>query len=364
SRSPAFREVIRTAAKAARSRAPILLTGETGTGKEVLARFIHQQSPRADGPFITVNCAAIPENLLESELFGYRKGAFTEAREHKEGQLAQGDGGTVFLDEIGELTPRLQVKLLRFLQDHYILPLGAVKPVLLDVRILAATNQDLEEAMQAGNFRQDLYYRLNVFNLKVPPLRERTDDIPALVTFFIQKYNKQNQTSVKGLSDSALSWLMENKWPGNIRELENIIHRAVVLAGSGHIGPKHLSSNLAESIKKIQPPIQITSQRINERNLCKALEEALASPNGPSRQSGRLAQSVPLSHIIQFFQKTGGRPFAPRAFADHISPPNWLHRRDKLSNRILRTLYRADILSHNGRRAQAARYSLKSRFLL
>ncbi|MBW1711210.1 MAG: sigma-54-dependent Fis family transcriptional regulator [Deltaproteobacteria bacterium] len=364
SRNPAYRELIRTAAKAAQSCAPILITGETGTGKEVLAKFIHKQSPRAKGPFIALNCAAIPDNLLESELFGYRKGAFTEARTNKKGQLAQGEGGTVFLDEIGEMSPRLQVKLLRFLQDHSFLPLGATKPKHLDVRILAATNQNLEEAMNMGNFRQDLYYRLNVFNLQLPPLRERTEDIPLLTNFFIRKYNQENQTTVRGLNPGVFNLLAEYEWPGNIRELENMIQRAVILAGSGNIDPEHLSSSLAESSRKNRKPVEIMSQMINEKALCEAISEAMALPKDFKGHSRRLAQSVPLSHVVLFFKDTGSHPFPPRAFADHISPPHWLHRRDKLSGQILRALHKADILGHNGRRAQAARYFLNSRFLL
>ncbi len=365
SRSPVFKEVIRIAAKAARSRAPILITGETGTGKNVLARFIHQQSPRNKGPFITINCTALPDNLLESELFGYRKGAFTEARTNKEGQLIQADGGTVFLDEIGEMSPRIQVKLLRFLQDHSILPLGAVKPIFLDVRVLAATNQNLEEAMNAGRFRQDLFYRLNVFHLKVPPLRQRTGDIPTLAAHFIEKYNQQNQTTVEGLNPSALNWLMKNEWPGNIRELENIIHRAVILAETGFIEKEHLVGfSLAESVKKVKPPVQSNKKKINEKSLLKALERALLLPQEPGRHCRRLAPSVPLAHIICFFRRTGGCPFAPRTFSDHISPPDWLHRRDKLSSRILKALYKAGILRHNNRRAQAARYFLNPDYLL
>ncbi|MBW2087176.1 MAG: sigma-54-dependent Fis family transcriptional regulator [Deltaproteobacteria bacterium] len=363
SRSPVFNELIRTAAKAARSRAPILLTGETGTGKEVLARFIHRQSPRARGPFITVNCAAIPENLLESELFGFRKGAFTEARANKQGQLTRAEGGTVFLDEIGEMSPRLQVRLLRFLQEHSVLPLGAVKPIYLDVRILAASNQDLEAAMSLGNFRQDLFYRLNVFHFLLPPLRERAEDVPGLADHFIRKYNRENQTSVSGLSPGALNLLTENKWPGNIRELENVIQRAVVLAGLGEIGLKHLSPGLAESAEKIRPPLFAAAPGVNEKALLESLSEALALPGGSRGLSRRLARSVPLDHMIRFFQNMGSHPFPPRTFADHISPPHWLHRRDKLANQILRALHKADVLGHNGRQAQSARYFLNARFL-
>lgn len=364
SRNPAFKEMMRSAAKVAQFQAPILLSGETGTGKEVLARFIHDQSPRAGGPFVVINCAAIPANLLESELFGYRKGAFTEAYADKTGQLALAEGGTVLLDEIAEIPPELQIKLLRFAQEKTLMPLGGTEPLRLDVRILAATNVDLREAMKTGRFRQDLYYRLNVFQFKLLPLKDRAEDIPALADHFTRKYSLENGTDVQDLSKPALEILLNHAWPGNIRELENVIQRAVILAGDSDILPEHLPSALKQNRRSLKALLKPGSgEKVNTARLKPALIIALNQNGEKETQSGRLGRSVPLDHLVNFFEETRGRLFPPRAFADYISPPHWLNRRDKLSNQILRVLRKAEILDHNGRKAQAARYFLRPRFL-
>ncbi|MEE9437345.1 MAG: sigma-54 dependent transcriptional regulator [Candidatus Adiutricales bacterium] len=364
SRNPAFNEMIRSAAKAARFQAPILLSGETGTGKEVLARFIHDQSPRAGGPFVVINCAAIPANLLESELFGYRKGAFTEAYADKTGQLTLAEGGTVLLDEIAEIPPELQIKFLRFAQEKTLLPLGGTEPLRLDVRILAATNLDLREAMKTGRFRQDLYYRLNVFQFKLLPLRDRAEDIPALADHFTRQYSPENETGVRAVSKPALDILLNHAWPGNIRELENVIQRAVILAGDSDILPEHLPSALKQNRQPLKALLKSESgEKVNTARLKPALIMALNPDDVQETQSGRLGRSLPLDHLVNFFEETRGRLFPPRAFADYISPPHWLNRRDKLSNQILRVLRKAEILDHNGRKAQAARYFLRPRFL-
>ncbi|MBW2624124.1 MAG: sigma 54-interacting transcriptional regulator, partial [Deltaproteobacteria bacterium] len=244
SRNPAMRTLMHTALRVAPSQAPILLCGETGTGKEILARFIHGHSLRAEHPFVVINCAAIPDNLLESELFGYRRGAFTEARRDKKGQLVLANHGTILLDEIAEMSPGVQGKLLRFVQERTILPLGATTPIHLDVRILAATNYDQEEAIVNGAFRRDLYYRLNVFQLELLPLRQRTEDISRLVSFFIERFNRENKTAVQAMADRVLETLVNHSWPGNIRELENVIHHAVILAGEGVINLNHLPPDI------------------------------------------------------------------------------------------------------------------------
>ena len=362
--NPAFKDMIRGAAKVARFQAPILLSGETGTGKEVLARFIHDQSPWAGGPFVVVNCAAIPANLLESELFGYRKGAFTEAHADKTGQLVQAEGGTVLLDEIAEIPPELQIKLLRFAQEKTLLPLGGTEPIRLDVRILAATNVDLWEAMKTGRFRQDLYYRLNVFQFELLPLRDRVEDIPALADHFTRQYSVENGTDVQTVSIPALDILLNHAWPGNIRELENVIQHAVILAGESDILPEHLPSGLKQDRRPLTAPLKPGSgEKVNITRLKPALIIALNRDGGGETRSGRLGRSVPLDHLVNFFEKTRDRLFPPRAFADYISPPHWLNRRDKLSNQILRVLRQTEILGHNGRKAQAARYFLRPRFL-
>ena len=362
SRNPSVQELVRTAIKVASSQAPIFLLGETGTGKEVLARCIHKQSLRAGNPFIVIDCAAVPENLLESELFGYRRGAFTEARRDKKGQLVLADGGTVLLDEIAEMSPSVQGKLLRFVQERTILPLGTTTPIHLDVQILAATNHNLEEAIAQGTFRRDLYYRLNVFQLELPPLRERAEDIPFLAIHFMERFNKENGTNVESIEAKTLKSLSSHSWPGNIRELENMMHRAVILAGQGLIDHSHLPSNFFDNSRPIFHKTKGGS-RVHQSALSDAVFEALRHNWTGNGYSARLGQSVPLDHLMEFFIASEGQHFTPRAFAAHISPPDSRQRRDKLSNQILKALREADILGHNSRRAQAARYYLKPRFV-
>lgn len=222
----------------------VLICGETGTGKELIARTIHSLSPRRKKPFVAVNCAALPDTLLESELFGYKAGAFTGATKNKPGRFAMANEGTLFLDEIGEISPALQVKLLRVLQDHRFEPLGATKTETADVRIIGATNKDLSEEMRKGNFREDLYYRVNVVRIELPPLRKRIEDIPILAKYFVDRFNRQQQKSVEGISSEALSILMAHHWPGNVRELENIIERAFIICGEEQIGIEHLPEDL------------------------------------------------------------------------------------------------------------------------
>lgn len=228
SRSRSMHKIFSRLQAVAGSDVGVLISGETGTGKELLARTIHAHSPRKEKPFLAVNCGAFPETLLESELFGYKKGAFTGAVRDKPGRFELAKGGTLFLDEIGEITPAMQVKLLRVLQEHTCDPLGSVKSVRTDVRIIAATNRDLEKMVREGSFRQDLFYRLNVIHLKLPPLRERREDIPFLIEQFIRRFNATLHRNISGISNSALKLLTRMDWPGNIRELENVIERSMV----------------------------------------------------------------------------------------------------------------------------------------
>lgn len=230
-----MRDVRALVEKVASSRSTVLVSGESGTGKELVARSIHYLSSRSHGPFVKVNCAALPEGLIESELFGHEKGAFTGAIRRKQGKFELASGGTLLLDEIGEMPFPVQAKLLRVLQEREINKVGGEEPVEVDVRIVATTNRDLEKEVAKGNFREDLFYRLNVFHVKLPPLKERRDDIDALVEHFIEKYNEENGFSVDGVEDGAMSSLREHDWPGNIRELENTIERAVVLTRSGKL---------------------------------------------------------------------------------------------------------------------------------
>jgi DNA-binding NtrC family response regulator len=238
--SPAFQEVVQTAKDAAESNATILLRGESGTGKEILARAIHRWSPRASRPFVVVNCVALSEELLESDLFGHEKGAFTGAHHLKRGKVELADGGTLFLDEVGDIRPPLQAKLLRLLQEQEFQRVGGVNTLRVDLRFLAATNTDLEQAMADGRFRKDLYFRLNVVSLTLPPLRERKADIPTLAQHFVEKYSRELKRPPKLISPVALDLLAGYQWPGNVREMENVIERAVVLAKVPVIEPRDL----------------------------------------------------------------------------------------------------------------------------
>jgi DNA-binding NtrC family response regulator len=238
--SPALKEVFETVLQVAPSRASVLITGESGTGKELIAAALHQHSPRAGGPFVKLHCAALTETLLESELFGHEKGSFTGAVGRREGRFAQTDGGTLFLDEIGEISPAIQVKLLRFLQEHEFERVGGNQTLKVDVRVLAATNRDLKKLVEEGKFREDLYYRLNVITLEVPPLRERVEDIPLLAVHFLRRYAEANQKDVKGFTPEALDCLLRYRWPGNVRELENAVERAVVVCRGEEITAEDL----------------------------------------------------------------------------------------------------------------------------
>jgi two-component system, response regulator FlrC len=234
-RDASMRAVIALADQVAPSDASILITGESGVGKEVIARYLHQKSRRANRPFISVNCAAIPENLLESELFGHEKGAFTGALARRIGKFEEANGGTLLLDEISEMDARLQAKLLRALQEREIDRVGGAKPVKVDIRILATSNRDLAQAVKEGTFREDLLYRLNVVNLRLPPLRERPGDVVALAEFFVKKYAAANGMPARAISAEAKRRLVQHRWPGNVRELENAMHRAVLLSVGAEI---------------------------------------------------------------------------------------------------------------------------------
>ena len=239
-RSPAVQDLIRTAKQAAASNATVLLRGESGTGKEILARAIHRWSPRREEPLVIVNCVALSEELLESELFGHEKGAFTGAHQRKRGKAELADGGTLFLDEVGDIRAPLQAKLLRLLQEHEFERVGGTRPIRVDARFIAATNANLEQAMKQGMFRQDLYYRLNVVSLCLPPLRARREDIDDLANHFVAKYCAELKRPPAAISPAAMTLLRGYDWPGNIRELENAIERAVVLSSATEIEPRDL----------------------------------------------------------------------------------------------------------------------------
>lgn len=243
-KSSAMREVIEVVSRVASTDANILLTGESGTGKEMVARVIHSRSQRSTRPFVPVDCAALPENLLESELFGYEKGAFTGANAMKKGLLETAHEGTLFLDEIGEMSLSLQAKLLRTLQERVVRRLGSNKFIPVDIRIISATNRDLKKAVKDGSFREDLYYRLNVIHIHIPPLRERREDIPLLALHFLRKFSSIHKKGVDSISPVAMSALEVYQWPGNVRELQNVIERAVIMTVSGRIEIEDLPDNL------------------------------------------------------------------------------------------------------------------------
>ena len=243
-RSKAMQSLFQMADKAAQYKTTVLILGDSGTGKELIARGIHFSSDRAEKPLVPVNCGGIPENLLESELFGHKKGAFTGADRNKKGLFQAAEGGTIFLDEIGELPLSLQVKLLRVLQENEIRPVGDSKSMKIDVRVVAATARDLEKEVGKGTFRQDLYYRLNVMTIKLPPLRERNEDIPLLCKRFIDQFNKTLDMNISGLAPEAMSLLLEYSWPGNVRELENSIERAMVIADDSLLLPEHFPARV------------------------------------------------------------------------------------------------------------------------
>ncbi len=245
-KSQAMKELMAMLAMAAPSEATVLITGESGTGKELIARSLHLNSPRKDQALVTVNCAALTETLLESELFGHEKGAYTGADRRREGRFMQANKGTIFLDEIGEMSAMMQAKLLRVLQEREIQRVGSDQVLQVDVRIVTATNRDLQADVADGRFREDLFYRLNVMQLHVPALRERRDDIPLLAHYFLEKYAAKNRKSAKGFSPMAMDMLIKYDWPGNVRELENIVERAVILMISEHVTEKELPLNIAK----------------------------------------------------------------------------------------------------------------------
>jgi two-component system response regulator HydG len=242
--SPAMQEVFNVIEQVAPAKASVLITGESGTGKELVAQAIHENSPRAHGPFVKLHCSALAETILESELFGHEKGSFTGAAGRREGRFKQADGGTLFLDEIGELSPSIQVKLLRFLQERTFERVGGNETLKVDVRVIAATNRELPAEVAAGKFRDDLYYRLNVVNIEMPPLRARPSDLLPLATHFLRRFAKENGKSIDGFADDAAERIGAYRWPGNVRELENIIERAVVLCDTGTLTAKHLPAGV------------------------------------------------------------------------------------------------------------------------
>ena len=300
SRSPAMRRVFVLLPQVAPSEATVLIHGETGTGKELLARAIHELGPRKHKPFVPVNCGALPDTLLESELFGYVKGAFTGATRDKPGRFALAEGGTVFLDEIGDISPSMQVRLLRVLQERTYEPLGGMATKRADVRVIAATHRDLPDMIRQGTFREDLFYRLNVVRLELPPLRKRKEDVPLLAEHCIARFNRIQGKSVAGMSADVLALLMAHDYPGNVRELENIIERAFVLCNAGTIERKHLPPELTG--RRVSPPQAAQNSALSDQ---KRALEASAIRDALERCGGnRLAAARELGlHKSTLFRK-------------------------------------------------------------
>ena len=303
SRSPLMQKLFEVLPVIAASPSTVLIQGETGTGKELVARTIHSLSPRHKGPFIAVNCGALPDTLLESELFGYKAGAFTGANRDKPGRFAMAKGGTLLLDEIGEVTPALQVRLLRVLQERVYEPLGATRSEAADVRIIVATNRDLAEQTRLGAFREDLYYRVNVVRVELPPLRRRKEDIPLLAEQFIARFNRMQQKGVRGITTEALSLLMAHDWPGNIRELENVIERSFILSGEGYIGVGQLPEEFtcASSVERTAGSgIKNIHSMIDAHTIRSALER-----NGNNRLAAARELGIHKSTLFRKMKKLG-----------------------------------------------------------
>jgi len=251
---PSMVKLLRMVEQVAPSRASVLIFGETGTGKELIAEMIHRNSPRSKAPLVRLNCAALSESLLESELFGHERGAFTGAVGRREGRFELASGGTLFLDEVSEIPPSIQIKLLRFLQERTFERVGGNETLKVDVRVIAATNRDLRQRITEGTFREDLYYRLNVVTLEIPPLRQRASDIAELAMFFLGRYSEENGKRIEGFTDEALAALSAHTWPGNVRELENVIERAVVLCDTARVEPRHLPASLDAAAPQVAAP--------------------------------------------------------------------------------------------------------------
>jgi two-component system response regulator AtoC len=281
------------AQKAARFSTTVLILGESGTGKELMARGIHSEGERAAMPLVPVNCGGIPEHLLESELFGYKKGAFTGADRNKKGLFQEADGGTLFLDEIGELPLALQVKLLRVLQENEIRPVGDSRHTRVNVRVMAATARDLAEEVKRGRFREDLYYRLNVLTITLPPLRQRPEDIPHLCRHFLERFNAKMGKRIEGIAPAAMEALLGHAWPGNVRELENVLERAVLLAEDALLGVEHLPPALpapgrGRSTEAVLEGLSLkAAQRVVENKL---IRQALEKTRGNRSQAARLLE--------------------------------------------------------------------------
>jgi len=324
-RSVAMQRLFELLTQVADSPSTVLIEGESGTGKELVARAIHNLSSRANKRFVPINCGALPDTLLESELFGYKAGAFTDARRDKPGRLAVADGGTLFLDEIGDISPAMQTRLLRVLQERVYEPLGSVEPVQVDVRIVAATHRDLEDLVRSGKFRDDLYYRINVVRLRLPPLRERREDIPLLIDRFITRFNNVQNKDIVAVSDAARAILMAHDYPGNVRELENVIEHAFVLCRGGMIEAHHLPPSLQYELGKVSRRLRtgLTLRELEAIHISDAMRRHRGNRAAAARELG-----IDASTLFRKLKKlgidgpasSGSRPGAARRGGQPVAP--------------------------------------------
>ena len=288
--SPAMTRLLETVSQVAPTEATVLITGESGTGKELIASAVHHNSARAGGPFVTLNCAAITESLLESELFGHEKGAFTGADRRKEGRFIQADGGSLFLDEVSEMPLSMQVKLLRVIQEREVTRVGGEDVLSVDVRLIAATNRDLAAQVAAGGFREDLFYRLNVIRLELPPLRRRREDIPLLAQHFLGQFAERNRRTISGFTPQAMDRLIRHDWPGNVREMMNTVERAVVLSRGEHIDVSDLPPPLSDAPPALQPPViavgEASLEEVEKATILQTLETVDGNKSEAARRLG------------------------------------------------------------------------------
>jgi DNA-binding NtrC family response regulator len=351
-------ELIRTVAP---TKAPVVIVGESGTGKELTARAIHDHSSRKDKPFVAVNCSATAPNLWESEMFGHEKGAFTGAVAMKKGRFECAHQGTLLLDEISEMPPSLQVKLLRVLQEMEFERVGGTRTIKADVRLIAATNQDLKKGVQQGWFREDLFFRLNVITMTVPPLRDRKEDIPPLVDHFLAKYARETEKDVQGISCEAMEALKNYAFPGNVRELENIIQRAVILAKGTEITIGDLPEDLSKGLTEEGDGSSV----VRTDDLLKALETVTICNNGgPPKLWYQTLKSISLETIFEFLLKTNTRQFSRNEFATFLGHQAKSDRNKYgTAGKYLSILKKNRICVHNSKKANQSRYRLSDAFL-
>jgi transcriptional regulator with GAF, ATPase, and Fis domain len=347
----------------AQSDATVLIRGETGTGKELVARRIHMKSKRKDGPFIVVNCSALAENLFESEMFGHVKGAYTDALNEKKGRLELADGGTLFLDEIGELSKSFQVKLLRALQEKEFEKVGGTKTIKVDVRILAATNKNLKKEIRKGVFRKDLFYRINVIKVNVPPLRDRKEDIPLLVGHFIAKYAHKNSKYIAGISDKAMDALKDYSFPGNVRELGNIIESAVVLTQKKKIKFNDLSEEILHG-KKLDKSEDIIPDDRKDILLNTLKRIKIKNRRRSSVPWHKTLKCVSIYKICEFLARMGDQWFSRKEFAQFLRNHSKSDKdKYKTAGGYLKILKENNICVHNGKNANKSGYRLDKRFI-